>query len=111
VAFFPTIVSIVSYAAAALLLGALVASVLRRWRQAATMSCVVVLLTPMVLVVSAIGFIGVPLVFPGGPAAKAIALAVGVSETLNCGVVAYLSFLPAVVLWVLARQRLRERRR
>ena len=109
-AFLPTIVSVVSFASAALLLGALVASFLRRWRQAAAMSRVVALLGPVVLIASAVGFLALPVVFPAGGSdatAKATALAQGLSETLNCGAVAYLAFLPGALIWAVAHRRLR----
>jgi predicted membrane protein len=111
-ALFPTIVSVVSFAAAALLLCALVASVLRRWRQAEVMSRVVVLLGPMVLIVCVVGFIALPLAFRAdGLNIKAVVLTQGISATLNCGVAAYLSFLPGVIVWVVAHRRLRVTRR
>ncbi len=107
-AFFPTIVSIISSAAAALLLGALAAGVLGRWGQALAMSRVVVLLGPMVLIVCMVGFVVLPLALPGdGLDSKAAVLTQGISATLNCGAPAYLAFLPGAIVWAVARWRLR----
>jgi hypothetical protein len=107
---FHSIVSIVSFGSAAVLLGALIASVLRRWRQAAAMSRVVVLLGPVVLLVSATGFMALPLAFPADgpdPNVRGTVLTQGLSETLNCGAPAYLALLPGAIVWGVARWRLR----
>ena len=107
-ALFPTIVSVISFVAAALLLCALVASVLRRWAQAVAMSRVVVLLGPVVLIVCVVGFVVLPLAFPAdGLNIKAVVLTQGISATLNCGAPAYLAFLPGAIVWAVARGRLR----
>jgi hypothetical protein len=104
---FTTILAVVSYAAAAALLAALLACGLRRWRLAVTLS----------RAVSMAGLILVVLVFAGvfvvrgistgltDPSRKAVLLSQGISETISCGALGVMAALPAAIVWAFARRR------
>jgi hypothetical protein len=99
------IIAVLSYAAVCAVAAALVACALRRWRLAARVSRGVVRTAPLIAVA---GF-AAPLICPPSahdPTAAAVALSMGVSTSLNCGVTALAATLFAAGLWALSRARL-----
>ncbi|HEY7375330.1 MAG TPA: hypothetical protein VIF57_24435 [Polyangia bacterium] len=107
-----TILNVASWGAVAALAVAIAAAVSRRWRLAFLLSRVVAVAGPLVLAASLIPFVVAPLAGDAGsdPSARAATLAGGVSNGLNCGVLAFAAALPAMVVWALARRRVRAGR-
>jgi hypothetical protein len=104
-----TVLNVVSWSAVAALAVAIAAAVSRRWRLALLLSRVVAAAGPLILAVSLFSFVGAPLAGGAGadPAMRAVALSGGVSNGLNCGALAFAASLPAMVVWAIARRRLR----
>ena len=100
------ILTLLSYAAVAMLAAALLACVARRWQFAASVSRAVVVAGPLVLIASAAVSIVAPLT-TGDPATKAVALSQGVSEVITCEGIALAASLVAAPAWGIARWRLR----
>ena len=98
------ILAAAGYLAAGWLAGALIASVLRRWRLAANLAglatfwglflCVVLVTRVVAAYRSATE-----------PAQKAVVLSVGVSEAMNIGALALIVVVVSTAVWLVARRR------
>jgi hypothetical protein len=89
-----------------------VACGLRRWRLAVRLARAVVLTSPVVLILMVVAFIVLPMrTKAGDPSMTATMLSQGISEVMNCGVLAVAAALPAAGIWVLARSRVRVSRK
>ena len=74
----------------------------------ATIGGAITIATPALLVVMTVAFIVLPMgAQTPDPAVKAAVLSQGVSEVMNCGVLAIAAGLPAAGIWNLARSRVR----
>jgi hypothetical protein len=104
-----TILNVASWGAVAALAVAIAAAVSRRWRLALRLSRAVAVAGPLVLAVGLIAFVVAPLAgnAASDPSTRAAVLAGGVSNGLNCGALAFAAALPAMVVWAVARRRVR----
>lgn len=90
--------------------GAGVACGFRRWRLALRLARVATIASPALVVVMTLAFIVLPMqAHPSDPAVRAAVLSQGLSQLMNCGVLAIAAGLPAAALWSLARSRLDAR--
>jgi len=97
-----------AWASVAAMFGAGIACVLRRWRLALRLARAITIACPVLLVVMTVAFIVLPMSAHGSdPAGKAAVLSRGVSEVMNCGVLAIAAGFPAAGIWNLARSRVR----
>jgi len=101
-------VSLAVWGSVAVMVAALVAGGLRRWRVAVTLARAVALASPVLLITMVFALIGLPL-RTASPAMKAAVLARGISEVMNCGVLAIAAALPASWMWFFARSRIAQK--
>jgi hypothetical protein len=98
-----------SLVGAGVVVAALVACALRRWRLAVVVARWVALAAPVVLVLATLAVAA--MARSTDAPAKATALAAGIAEVMNCGVGLLLAALASALVWVFARWRLRLARR
>jgi hypothetical protein len=104
---FVTVLAVASYATAAALLAALISCVLRRWRLAATLSRATVRAGCAIGLISAAGFVLLPLLAHDA-STKATVLSQGISEFMNCAAMGLAASLLGAPLWAISRSRVRR---
>lgn len=116
---FARLLGYVGYAALAALMAGVVAAGLRRWSVAVVISrtvsvcglgviALVVSVFLLILVSPQVASSFLSFSVDADPSQKARVLAQAISETMNCAAFASLAALPSLLLWIVARRRLRS---
>jgi hypothetical protein len=102
---YATVLGVLSCVSVAALAGAIVASLLRRWRLALALARGVTLGGVALLVLSGAVMAVLPNRIDVDPTMKATTLAQGISEVMSCGFLSWAAVLPGALVWLVGRSR------